>query len=103
MTCLLYTSNTDGVVYIADKSARFAIADAIKEVEQLTQLTFESDDYESFYQYDVNNYFGVRKGYSQSGDPRLIEKLSLIHISGGFVGNVDDTICIDLYNLTIQF
>ena len=58
----------------ADKPSLFSIADAIKEVEQLTQLTFESDDYESFYQYDVNNYFGVRKGYSQSGDPGLIEK-----------------------------
>ena len=74
LNCKVVQGNTDGVVYIADKSARFAIADAIKEVEQLTQLTFESDDYESFYQYDVNNYFGVRKGYSQSGDPRLIEK-----------------------------
>lgn len=74
LNCKIVQVNTDGVVYIADKSARFAIADAIKEVEQLTQLTFESDDYESFYQYDVNNYFGVRKGYSQSGDPRLIEK-----------------------------
>lgn len=74
LNCKIVQVNTDGVVYIADKSTRFAIADAIKEVEQLTQLTFESDDYESFYQYDVNNYFGVRKGYSQSGDPRLIEK-----------------------------
>ena len=74
LNCKIVQVNTDGVVYIADKSARLAIAEAIKEVEQLTQLTFESDDYESFYQYDVNNYFGVRKGYSQSGDPRLIEK-----------------------------
>ena len=74
LNCKIVQVNTDGVVYIADKSARFAIVNAIKEVEQLTQLTFESDDYESFYQYDVNNYFGVRKGYSQSGDPRLIEK-----------------------------
>ena len=74
LNCKIVQVNTDGVVYIADKSSRLAIVDAIKEVEQLTQLTFESDDYESFYQYDVNNYFGVRKGYSQSGDPRLIEK-----------------------------
>ena len=50
LNCTIVQVNTDGVVYIADKSARFAIADAIKEVEQLTQLTFESDDYESFYQ-----------------------------------------------------
>lgn len=74
LNCEIVQVNTDGVVYIADESARFAIVDAIRSVEQLTQLTFESDDYESFYQYDVNNYFGIRKGYSQSRDPGLIEK-----------------------------
>ena len=74
LNCKIVQVNTDGVVYIANKTSRSAISDAIKEIEQLTQLIFESDDYESFYQYDVNNYFGVRKGYSQSRDPRLIEK-----------------------------
>lgn len=74
LNCEIVQVNTDGVVYVADESNRNAITDVIKTIEQLTQLTFESDDYESFYQYDVNNYFGIRKGYSQSGDPELIEK-----------------------------
>lgn len=73
LNCKIVQVNTDGVVYIADESNRIVITSAIKDIEQLTQLTFESDDYESFYQYDVNNYFGIRKGYSQSRDPRLIE------------------------------
>lgn len=47
---------------------------AISEIEQITQLTFESDDYEAFYQFAVNDYFGVVKGYSESQNPRLIEK-----------------------------
>lgn len=74
LNCEIVQVNTDGVVYIANESDREAINHAVKDIEQLTQLTFESDDYESFYQYDVNNYFGIRKGYSQSRDPRLIEK-----------------------------
>ncbi len=74
LNCKIVQVNTDGVVYIADEVNRAAITEAIKSIEQLTQLTFESDDYESFYQYDVNNYFGIRKGYSQSRDPELIEK-----------------------------
>ena len=74
LNCEIVQVNTDGVVYIADISNRGLINNSIKEIEQLAKLSFESDDYESFYQYDVNNYFGIRKGYSQSRNPELIEK-----------------------------
>ena len=74
INCKIVQVNTDGVVYIADKANRELIDQFIHEVENITKLHFDSDDYESFYQYDVNNYFGIRKGYSQSGDPSLIEK-----------------------------
>ena len=74
INCKIVQVNTDGVVYIADKANRELIDQFVHEVENITKLHFDSDDYESFYQYDVNNYFGIRKGYSQSGDPSLIEK-----------------------------
>ena len=74
LNCKIVQVNTDGVMYIAQKTQREAVQEAISEVEQLTQLTFESDDYEAFYQYAGNDYFGVEKGYSQSHDPKLIEK-----------------------------
>lgn len=74
INCKIVQVNTDGVVYIADKANRELINQFIHEVENITKLHFDSDDYESFYQYDVNNYFGIRKGYSQSGDLSLIEK-----------------------------
>ena len=74
INCKIVQVNTDGVVYISDKANRELINKFIHEVENITKLHFDSDDYESFYQYDVNNYFGIRKGYSQSGDPSLIEK-----------------------------
>ena len=31
-------------------------------MEDLTRLEFESDEYEAFYQYAINDYFGVLKG-----------------------------------------
>lgn len=74
LNCKIVQVNTDGVMYIAQKTQREAVQEAVSEVEQLTQLTFESDDYEAFYQYAINDYFGVEKGYSQSNDPKLIEK-----------------------------
>lgn len=74
INCKIVQVNTDGVVYIADKANRELINQFVREVENITKLHFDSNDYESFYQYDVNNYFGIRKGYSQSGDPSLIEK-----------------------------
>ena len=72
--CEIVQVNTDGVMYIAKKTNRDRIQEAIADVERITQLTFESNNYEAFYQYAVNDYFGVEEGYSQSNDPKLIEK-----------------------------
>lgn len=74
LNCKIVQINTDGVMYVAKKTDRKAIQEAISDIEQLTQLTFESNDYEAFYQYAINDYFGVKEGYSQSNDPKLIEK-----------------------------
>ena len=72
--CKIVQLNTDGVVYIAKKTAKDSIQETISEVEHITQLTFESDNYEAFYQYAINDYFGVIEGYAQSHNPKLIEK-----------------------------
>ena len=72
--CEIIQVNTDGVMYIAKKAVKEQIQNAITEVEQLTKLTFENDVYEEFYQYAVNDYFGIRKGYSETHDPELIER-----------------------------
>lgn len=74
LNCEIVQVNTDGVMYIAQETQRNAVQEAVHEVEQLSQLTFESDDYEAFYQYAINDYFGVEKGFSQSHNPKLIEK-----------------------------
>ena len=59
--CEIVQVNTDGVVYRAKNTLRDGIQEAISEVERITQLEFESNEYESFYQYAINDYFGVLK------------------------------------------
>ena len=60
--CEIIQVNTDGVVYRAKNALRERIQEAISEVERITRLEFESDEYEAFYQYAINDYFGVLKG-----------------------------------------
>ena len=72
--CEIIQCNTDGVVYRAKKAACAEIDNLIYEVESLTRLTFETDEYEAFYQYAINDYFGVMKGYSETHNPKLIEE-----------------------------
>lgn len=74
LNCEIVQVNTDGVVYISKIDNRNAIQEAIREIENITKLSFETDEYEAFYQCAVNSYFGIRKGYAQSHDPKLIEK-----------------------------
>ena len=72
--CEIIQCNTDGVVYRSKKASANRIQEAIAEVESITRLSFEVDEYEAFYQYAINDYFGVIKGWSKSHNPKLIEK-----------------------------
>lgn len=74
LECRIVQVNTDGVVYIAKKAKKKEVLNAIHDIEKITLLTFESDDYEAFYQYAINDYFGIAQGYSETKDPKLIEK-----------------------------
>lgn len=49
--------NTDGVVFIAKKDKKEQIHEYVKEVENISKLTFDGDEYNEFYQYSVNDYF----------------------------------------------
>lgn len=51
--------NTDGVMVVAKKKDKEQIEKYVKEVEDMTRLTFEGDEYKAFYQYAVNDYFGI--------------------------------------------
>lgn len=57
--CEIIQVNTDGVMFIAKKDRESDIMESVSELERLTKLSFEADRYEAFYQYAVNDYFGV--------------------------------------------
>lgn len=66
--------NTDGVLYLIDKDQKDNLQIQLKEWEKQTKLELETDEFEAFYQYAINDYFGVLKGYSETKDPKLIKK-----------------------------
>ena len=72
--CKIIQVNTDGVMFIAKKDRESDIMESVSELERLTKLSFEADRYEAFYQYAVNDYFGVKDGFSSTKNEELIEK-----------------------------
>ena len=67
-------SNTDGILIKIKKSLLPEIEKAKDEWCKLTKLSMSKEEFERFYQYDVNNYIGVKKGFKEIKDPELIKK-----------------------------
>lgn len=67
--------NTDGILYTIPKDAPYQ--DALKEWEEETNLTLETDEFERFYQFAINDYLGVLKGYKETKDKSLLKKKGL--------------------------
>ena len=67
-------SNTDGVFIKYKKSLEPKILEICKDWEKRTKLGLEADYFESFFQYAINDYIGVKKGYSETKNPDLVKK-----------------------------
>ena len=67
-------SNTDGILIKIKKSLLPKIEKVKDEWCKLTKLSMSKEEFERFYQYDVNNYIGVKKGFTETKDPELIKK-----------------------------
>ena len=67
--------NTDGILYLIPKDVDYQ--SVLKQWEELTKLTLETEEYEAFYQFAINDYLAIGKGYSQSKDPKLIKEKGL--------------------------
>lgn len=67
-------SNTDGILIKIKKSLLPEIEKVKDEWCKLTKLSMSKEEFERFYQYDVNNYIGVKKGFKETKDPELIKK-----------------------------
>ena len=67
-------SNTDGILIKIKKSLLPEIEKVKDEWCKLTKLSMSKEEFERFYQYDVNNYIGVKKGFTETKNPELIKK-----------------------------
>jgi len=75
--CRIIQSNTDGVFILMKKNLVDKAHAWCKEWEQITGLTLAADHFERFYQYAINDYVGVKEGWSESHDSNLIKKKGL--------------------------
>lgn len=75
--CRVIQYNTDGIFILLKKSQLETYNQAIKEFEAISRLTFEDEEYEAFYQYAINDYIAVGKGYKETKNPKLIKQKGL--------------------------
>lgn len=73
----IWNSNTDGVIFVLDKSKINDLEKITKDWENKTKLNLECEYFEQFYQYAVNDYIGIKEGWSQTHDSKLIKKKGL--------------------------
>ena len=67
--------NTDGILYTIPKNVDYQ--SVLKEWEELTKLTLETEEFERFYQFAINDYLAVGKGYAETKNPDLLKKKGL--------------------------
>ena len=77
LNCKIINTNTDGVFYLAEKEQLPNIEKVVKDWQDLTHLNLETDYFEAFYQFAINDYIAVKKGYSETKDPKLLKKKGL--------------------------
>ena len=70
-------SNTDGVFYKVHESKMDKINEIRSWWQTLTHLELEADEFEAFYQFAINDYLGVKKGWSETHDPKFIKTKGL--------------------------
>ena len=75
--CKIIQSNTDGVFVLMKKSKVEEAHKWCDEWCKITGLTLATDRFERFYQYAINDYVGVKEGWSESHDSKLIKKKGL--------------------------
>ena len=67
--------NTDGILYTIPKDADYQ--SVLSQWEKETKLSLETDEFEAFYQYAINDYLGILKGYNDTKDKSLLKMKGL--------------------------
>ena len=65
----------DGILYLIPKTVDYETV--LKKWEALTHLSLETEEFERFYQFAINDYLGVSKGYFETKNPKLLKKKGL--------------------------
>jgi hypothetical protein len=65
--------NTDGVLYLIKKQRLTELEQQLKEWEEETKLTLETEHFEKFIQFAINDYIGILEGYKETKNPKLIK------------------------------
>ena len=69
--------NTDGILYLFDKDKLNELNEILHQWEVETKLELETDEFEAFYQYAINDYLGVLKGFTDTKDDKLLKRKGL--------------------------
>lgn len=83
--CKIIQANTDGLFLICKKDKYQEYQKACKEWEELTKLQLEEEQFEAMYQYAINDYIAVKKGYKEATSDK---KKSFIKTKGMFITDV---------------
>ena len=67
-------ANTDGLFYVIKNDKIEQAHEVYKQWTAITKLDLEEDYFERFYQSAVNDYVGVKKGWSETHNPKLIKR-----------------------------
>jgi hypothetical protein len=74
LDCYIFNWNTDGLFVKFKKKDLDKFDQVTKEFEKFSQLTMEADEFEGMYQFAVNDYIAIKKGYSETKNSKLIKQ-----------------------------
>lgn len=75
--CKILQANTDGLFVLRNLANDEEFKQVCKEWETITKLELEEDQFEAFYQYAINDYLAIQKGYKETKNPKLLKKKGL--------------------------
>lgn len=72
--CKIINYNTDGIFILIKRNMLDKSKEIIKSFEEFSLLNMEIEEFEAMYQFAINDYIAVKKGYSETKNPDLIKK-----------------------------
>lgn len=72
--CKIINYNTDGIFILIKRNMLDKLKEIIKSFEEFSLLNMEIEEFETMYQFAINDYIAVKEGYSKTKNPDLIKK-----------------------------